>query len=157
VCGGEVRRQVERVGSLFPVWIPGYWIWVQAHEWAPSLLSYITGPFWGLFWGKVVLSLTSARIIGIYHGAQFGVPFFIFSSQPLCTGWFCVSTWHSWSYHRERSLPGGNASMRSSCKTFSQLVIKGGRTHCGWCHPWAGSPGFYKRAGWASQEKQASK
>jgi hypothetical protein len=41
---------------------------------------------------------------------------------------------------------GGNASMRSSCKAFSQLVIKGGRAHCGWCHPWAGSLGFYKKA-----------
>jgi hypothetical protein len=30
----------------------------------------------------------------------------------------------SWSYHRERSLSGGNASMRSSYKAFSQLVIK---------------------------------
>ena len=30
----------------------------------------------------------------------------------------------SWSYHRERSLPCGNASMRSSCKTLYQLVIK---------------------------------
>jgi hypothetical protein len=29
-----------------------------------------------------------------------------------------------WSYHRERSLPWGNAFMRSSCKAFSQLVIK---------------------------------
>jgi len=27
----------------------------------------------------------------------------------------------SWSYHRERSLPWGNASMRSSFKAFSQL------------------------------------
>jgi hypothetical protein len=25
--------------------------------------------------------------------------------------------------------------MRSSCKAFSQLVIKGGRAHYGWCHP----------------------
>jgi hypothetical protein len=32
----------------------------------------------------------------------------------------------SWSYHRERSFSWGNASMRSSCKAFSQLVIKGG-------------------------------
>jgi hypothetical protein len=63
----------------------------------------------------------------------------------------------SWSYQRERSLPWGNASMRSSCKAFSQLVIKGGRAHGGWCHPWAGSPGFYKEASWASQGKQASK
>jgi hypothetical protein len=38
-----------------------------------------------------------------------------------------VSTWHSWSYHRERSFSWGNASMRSSCKASSQLVIKGER------------------------------
>jgi hypothetical protein len=31
----------------------------------------------------------------------------------------------NWSYHRERSFRWGNASMRSSCKAFSQLVIKG--------------------------------
>jgi hypothetical protein len=37
----------------------------------------------------------------------------------------------SWSYHRERILPRGNASMRSRCKSFSQLVIKGGRTTVG--------------------------
>jgi hypothetical protein len=30
--------------------------------------------------------------------------------------------------------------MRSSCKAFSQLVIKQGG-----CHPWAGSLGFYKK------------
>jgi hypothetical protein len=35
-----------------------------------------------------------------------------------------VSTWHSWSYHRERSFSWRNASMRSNCKAFSQLVIK---------------------------------
>jgi hypothetical protein len=38
-----------------------------------------------------------------------------------------VSTWHNWSYHRERSFSWGNASMRSSCKAFSQLLIKGKR------------------------------
>jgi hypothetical protein len=38
-----------------------------------------------------------------------------------------VSTWHSWSYHRERSFSWRNASMRSNCKAFSQLVIKGER------------------------------
>jgi hypothetical protein len=38
-----------------------------------------------------------------------------------------VSTWPSWSYHRERSFIWGNASMRSNCKAFSQLVIKGER------------------------------
>jgi hypothetical protein len=40
---------------------------------------------------------------------------------------------------------------------FSQLVIKVGRAHCGWCHSWSGSLGFYKRAGWAIRQKQASK
>jgi hypothetical protein len=75
---------------------------------------------------------------------------------PLLAGFVCqLDT--SWSCHRERSLPWGNASMRSSCGAFYQLVIKGGRARCGWCHPWAGSPGFYKKASWASQGKQASK
>jgi hypothetical protein len=32
----------------------------------------------------------------------------------------------SWSYHRERNFSWGNASMRSSCRVFSQLVIKVG-------------------------------
>jgi hypothetical protein len=32
-----------------------------------------------------------------------------------------------WNYHRERSFSWGNASVRSSCKAFSQLVIKGER------------------------------
>jgi hypothetical protein len=32
----------------------------------------------------------------------------------------------SWSYHRERSFSWGNASMRSNCKAFSQLVISVG-------------------------------
>jgi hypothetical protein len=32
-----------------------------------------------------------------------------------------------WSYHIERSLSWGNASMRSSCGAFSQLVSKGER------------------------------
>jgi hypothetical protein len=38
--------------------------------------------------------------------------------------------------------------MRSNCKAFSQLVIKWeGPLVDGWDHPWAGSLGFYKRAG----------
>jgi len=28
---------------------------------------------------------------------------------------------------------------------------------CGWCHPWAGGPEFYKKAGRASHVKQGSK
>jgi hypothetical protein len=31
--------------------------------------------------------------------------------------------------------------MRSSFEAFSQLVIKGERAHCGWCHLCAGSLG----------------
>ena len=56
------------------------------------------------------------------------------------------------SHHRERSFSWGNASMRSSCKALFSI-----RAHCGWCHPWPGSRGFYKTAGWASHEEQASK
>jgi hypothetical protein len=45
--------------------------------------------------------------------------------HPILAGFVCqLDT--SWSYHRERSLPWKNASMRSSCKAFSQLVVKGG-------------------------------
>ena len=31
-----------------------------------------------------------------------------------------------WSYHRERSFSWGDASTRSTCGAFSQVVIKGG-------------------------------
>jgi hypothetical protein len=52
-----------------------------------------------------------------------------------------------WSYHRKRSFSCGNASTRSSCKAFSQLVIGawGGRSPCGWCHLWAGSLGSIRK------------
>ena len=36
-----------------------------------------------------------------------------------------------WSYHRKRNFSWGNDSMRSSCKAFSQLVIKGERPPVG--------------------------
>jgi hypothetical protein len=52
----------------------------------------------------------------------------LFHHKLLCVlaGFVCqLDT--SWSYYRERSLPWGNVSMKSSCKIFSQLVIKGGR------------------------------
>ena len=66
-----------------------------------------------------------------------------------------VSTWHSWSYHRERSFSWGNASIRCNCKAFSQLVIKGGKAPCGWDHLRAGSHGSIRKqaeqARWGSQ------
>jgi hypothetical protein len=64
-------------------------------------------------------------------------------SRVVLAGFVCqLDT--SWNYNRKKL--GGNASMRSSCKAFSQLVIKGERAHCRRCHPWAGSLGFYKKA-----------
>jgi hypothetical protein len=63
----------------------------------------------------------------------------------------------SWFSHRKWHLQWGKASMRSRCKAFSQLVIKGGMAHCGECHSWAGGLWFYKNASWASQGKQSSK
>jgi hypothetical protein len=45
---------------------------------------------------------------------------------PVLVGFVCqLDT--GWGYHRERSFSWGNASMRSNCKAFSQLVIKGER------------------------------
>jgi hypothetical protein len=67
---------------------------------------------------------------------------------PLDTGW---------SYHRERTFRWGSASMRSSCGAFFSVGDQGGRAYYGWCHSWAGSLGFYRRASWASQGKKASK
>jgi hypothetical protein len=46
-------------------------------------------------------------------------------SDDVLTDFVC-QLYTGWSYHRERSFSWGNASMRSSCKAFSQLVIKGG-------------------------------
>jgi hypothetical protein len=67
-----------------------------------------------------------------------------------------VSTLNNLELSQRRSLPWGNAFLRPICEAFPQLVIKGGRAHCGWCHPWAASLRFYKRASWASQGKQTS-
>jgi hypothetical protein len=51
---------------------------------------------------------------------------FIFHYCSVLAGFMCqLDT--GWGYHRERSFSWGNASMRSSCGVFSQLVIKGER------------------------------
>ena len=57
----------------------------------------------------------------------------------------CVSTWHRMELSQRRSLSWGNVSMRSSCKAFSQLVIKGRRAHCGRCYPWTGVLGSIRK------------
>jgi hypothetical protein len=48
----------------------------------------------------------------------------VFPLDAVLAGFVCQFD-TSWSYHRERSFSWGNASMRSSYKAFSQLVIKG--------------------------------
>jgi hypothetical protein len=76
--------------------------------------------------------------------------------QTVLAGFVCqLET--SWSFHRERSFIWGNASMRSSCGAFSQLVIKGEGSLVGGTIPGLVVFGFYKRAGWACLGKQASK
>jgi hypothetical protein len=67
----------------------------------------------------------------------------LFSTKNIIPTPFCRKLWLSspvkvvywlvlcqldtgWSYHRERSFSWGSASMKSSCKAFSQLVIKAG-------------------------------
>jgi hypothetical protein len=97
------------------------------------------------------------------HLTTLALPYTGELSLHRCTGcFFCVCVCMcqldtGWSYHRERSFRWENASMRSSCGAISQLVIKSWKAPCGWCHPWDGSLGFYKRASWANQGKQASK
>ena len=83
-------------------------------------------------------SLASVSLWQYYHEV---------GSTMLCVlaGFVCqLDT--GWSYHRERSFSWGNASIRSSCGSFSQLVIKGGGPMVGWYHLWAGSLWFYKKA-----------
>ena len=51
----------------------------------------------------------------------------IFSTlEPTVLAGFVCQLDTNWSYYRERSLPGGNASIRSSFKAFSQLVSRVG-------------------------------
>jgi hypothetical protein len=46
---------------------------------------------------------------------------------------------------------------QSSCKAFTQLVIKGVRVHREWCHCLAGSLGLYKKGNRASHGKKDCK
>ena len=71
-----------------------------------------------------------------------------------CTGWFCVATRHKLEFSaiREKSLSWGNASVRSSCKASSQLVIKGGRPIVG-----GAIPGLVVLGSIRKQAEQASK
>jgi hypothetical protein len=107
-------------------------------------------------YGTLVRKINAERTCGIHIGCRKSEPGHLPKLQQLLLsiGWravlagFVCQLDTSWSYHRERSLFWGNAFMRSSCKAFSQLVIRSGRAPCGWCHPWAGSFVFYKKASW---------
>jgi hypothetical protein len=66
-----------------------------------------------------------------------------------------VSTWHRLELS-QRSFSWGIPPRDPAVRHFL-ISDEGGKAPCGWDHLWAGSLGFYKRAGWASQVRQASK
>lgn len=58
--------------------------------------------------------------------------------------------------------PGGEvhsqekAPINLACGAFSWVMIQKGPAYCGWCQPWAGGPGLYKKAKPVNQKKQSS-
>jgi hypothetical protein len=73
-----------------------------------------------------------------------------------CTGWFCVNlTQLEWSQRKE--LQVRKCLHEIQLWGVFSISDQGGKAPCGWDRPWAGSLAFYKRAGWASQGKQANK
>ena len=74
-----------------------------------------------------------------------------------CTGWFCVSTWHRLELSQRKELQLGKCLHEIQLWGIFSISVQGERAHFGWCHPWAGSLRLYKRAGWGSQGKQATK
>lgn len=69
-----------------------------------------------------------------------------------CAGYLCVNL------TRTSHLGGGNLSEVNTSKQatlqafLNYSLMKAGPSHCGWYHPWAGGPEFYKQT---SHEKQA--
>ena len=104
-------------------------------------------PLWkstGRFLSKLEIDLPEDQVITLLGIYPKHAPPCHRGRSSIRAGFVCQRDTSS-SYHRERSFIWRNASMRSSCKAFSQLVIKGVRAHGRWCHPWAGSLGFYKK------------
>jgi hypothetical protein len=64
----------------------------------------------------------------------------------VCTGWFCLSTWHRLEL-LEIGASVGEVPPWDLAVGYS-LSDQWGRAHCGWYHPWAGCLGFYKKASW---------
>jgi hypothetical protein len=75
----------------------------------------------------------------------------------ICTGWFYVSTWHRLGLSQRKELQLGKCLHEIQLQGIYSISDQGGKAPCGWDNLWVGSLGFYKRAGWASQGKQASK
>jgi hypothetical protein len=74
-----------------------------------------------------------------------------------CTGRFCVSTWHKLELSQRKEPPLRKCLHEIQLWGIFSISDQGGKAPWGWCHPWAGNLGFYKKASWASQRKQASK
>ena len=70
---------------------------------------------------------------------------------------FDVSTWHKLELSHKKELQVRKCLHEIQLWGIFSISDQGGQSPCGWCHLWAGSLGFYKRAGWESQGKQASK
>ena len=75
-----------------------------------------------------------------------------------CPGWVCVNLTQAGVITEKgasiEEMPPWDPTVRHFLNYWSRVE---GPAHFGWCHLWVGSPGFYKRAGCASQRKQASK
>ena len=94
------------------------WLWCSGMQWSEAL------GLWDGQWGPW-LSAHNLLVVGERMVTEISVTCFYKCFIIVLAS--LVSTWHSWSYHRERNFSWGNVSMRSSCGAFSQLVIKGFR------------------------------
>jgi hypothetical protein len=74
-----------------------------------------------------------------------------------CTGWYYVSTWHRLKLSQRKELQLGKYLHEIQLWDIFSISDQGGKAPCEWDHLWADSLGFYKRVGWASQRRQASK
>jgi hypothetical protein len=58
-----------------------------------------------------------------------------------CTGWFYVSTWHRLKLSLRKELQLGKCLQEIQLWVIFSISDQGGRSSCGWGHPWAGSLG----------------
>jgi hypothetical protein len=116
--------------------------WGNASMWSSCKAFSLSAPPPLFFWDRV--SLCSPG----YPGTHFVVQAYLkLRNPPASASWVlglkvCAPT------------PGSFLFWRTAIFSISD---QGGKAACGWDHLWAGRLVFYKRAGWASQGKQASK